>query len=99
MKDPKKLAINDGKPVRTNPFPKYSVIGKEELAAVTRVIKSGMLSEFIGRNDPKFFGGIEVQSLEKEWCKKFKVKHAVAFNSATSALYASMGAIGILPGD
>jgi dTDP-4-amino-4,6-dideoxygalactose transaminase len=44
-------------------------------------------------------GGIEVQALEKEWCDYFKVKYAVAVNSASSGLYCALGAIGIKPGD
>ncbi|HEY4514270.1 MAG TPA: DegT/DnrJ/EryC1/StrS family aminotransferase [Candidatus Paceibacterota bacterium] len=96
-----KLAVNGGAPVRerTNFFPAYNPIGKEEKEAVARVMDSGALSKYIGAWCPQFLGGPEVQSFEKEWAAKFGVKHAVAMNSATSGLIAALGALGIEPGD
>ena len=58
-----------------------------------------MLSGFHGSAQPTFFGGPEVREFEREWCKRFRVANAVSVNSATSALIAAMGAIGIGPGD
>ena len=40
-----------------------------------------------------------VQAFEQAWRHQFGVRHAVSVNSATSGLYAAMGAIGISPGD
>jgi len=40
----KKLAINGGKKIRTNPFPAYNTIGEEEETAALRVLRSGKLS-------------------------------------------------------
>lgn len=94
-----KLAINGGQKVRTKPFPAYNTIGTAEEKAVLRVLKSGKLSTFLGTWHDDFYGGEEVQKLEKDWAKFFKVKHAISLNSATSALYAAVGAIGIKPGD
>ncbi len=37
--------------------------------------------------------------LKAAWAERFGVAHAVSVNSATSGLYAAMGAIGIQPGD
>lgn len=37
--------------------------------------------------------------MEKEWADYFNVKHAVAMNSATSALYCAAGAVGLNPKD
>jgi perosamine synthetase len=95
------LAIKGGPPVRdpSNLFPAYNPIGNEEKEAAGRVIDSGILSYYIGEWDPAFYGGSEVKAFEKEWAAKFGVKHAVAMNSATSALIAAVGAIGIEPGD
>jgi len=95
------LAINGGTPVRSKEkkFPGYNTIGEEEKNAALRVLESGVLSQYLGCWDPDFYGGKEVQALEKEWAEKFKVKHAIAMNSATSGLIAAMGAIGIEPGD
>jgi dTDP-4-amino-4,6-dideoxygalactose transaminase len=94
-----KLAINGGEKYRTTPFPPYNTIGKEEEEAVLRVLRSGKLSTFLGTWHDDFNGGKEVRTLEKEWASFFKVKHAISVNSATSGLYASIGAIGINPGD
>lgn len=86
--------------IRTKPFEAYNSIGEEEVRAVETVVRSGMLSDFIGaKYDVKFFGGKNVQELEKRWAEYHQVKYAVSFNSATSALIASIGALGILPGD
>ncbi len=95
----KTLAINGGTPVRTEIFPGYNTIGAEEEAAVIRVLRSGVLSKFLGCWDEDFYGGPEVRALEAEWATYFGAKHAVAVNSATSGLYAAVGASGISPGD
>jgi dTDP-4-amino-4,6-dideoxygalactose transaminase len=87
------------KKVRTKPFQSYNPIGKEERQAVQKVMKSGMLSDFLGKHDPKFLGGKYVRELEKRWASAHQVKHAVSFNSATSALIAGIGALGLMPGD
>jgi len=94
-----KLAINGGEKLRTKPFPSYNTIGIEEENAVQRVLRSGKLSTYLGAWHDDFYGGTEVQQLEKEWAEYFNVKHAVSVNSATSGLYAAVGAIGINPGD
>src|SRR3954447_25307325 len=94
-----KLAIEGGAAVRTAPFPLYRTIGAEEKAAVAEVLDSGTLSAFLGTWSPEFFGGPRVRKLEEEWCANFGVAHAVSMNSATSGLYAALGAAGIGPGD
>lgn len=94
-----KLALLGGRPVRIKPFPGYNTIGKEEKQAVMKVLDTGLLSDFVGAYGDKFFGGVQVQTLEREWCEYFNVKHAIAVNSATSGLFAALGAIGIGPGD
>lgn len=94
-----KLAINGGQKLRTTPFPAYNTIGVEEEEAVLRVLRSGKLSTFLGTWHDDFFGGPEVRALESEWAAYFGVKHAISVNSATSGLYAAVGACGISPGD
>ncbi|MEI6207374.1 MAG: DegT/DnrJ/EryC1/StrS family aminotransferase [Desulfuromonadales bacterium] len=94
-----KLAINGGTPIRTTPFPRYNTIGDEEKRAVMEVLDSGVLSQFLGTWHPDFYGGTTVRNLEKEWAEYFGVKHAVTVNSATSGLYAAVGAAGVGPGD
>lgn len=93
------LAILGGAPYRTAPFPAYRTIGAEEKQAVMDVMDDGVLSQFLGTWSPDFFGGPRVQKLEREWQAYFGVKHAVTMNSATSALYAAVGATGAGPGD
>ena len=85
--------------IRTAPFPLYNPIGNEEATAAAEVVRSGMLSDYIGRHGEKFGGGRHVRELEKRWADFHQVKHAISFNSATSALIAGIGALGILPGD
>jgi len=94
-----KLAINGGQPVRKGPFPKYVTIGEEEKQAVAKVLDSTVLSKYLAAWSPDFFGGDEVQSLEREWAGYFGSKFAVSVNSATSGLYAAVGATGVGPGD
>jgi perosamine synthetase len=94
-----KLAIKGGSPVRTTPFPPYRTIGEEEKAAVAEVMETGVLSAFLGTWSPEFYGGPRVRHLEQQWQDYFGVRHAIAMNSATSALYAAVGAAGLGPGD
>jgi dTDP-4-amino-4,6-dideoxygalactose transaminase len=94
------LAIHGGPAAVRRPFKPFTGIGASERAAVLRFLDSGTpLSGFHGSPRPTFFGGPEVRAFEAEWCERFGVKHAVSVNSATSALIAAMGAIGIGPGD
>ena len=100
MKNKKiKLAINGAKPVLKKSLPAVYNIGKEEIAAVNTLLKRGPLSDFVGVKGDYFLGGKNVKKLEALFCKKFKVKNAVSFNSATTALHAAIVALGIGPGD
>ncbi|MCK5606343.1 DegT/DnrJ/EryC1/StrS family aminotransferase [Candidatus Pacearchaeota archaeon] len=94
-----KLAIHGGTPVRKKLFPAYRVIDDKEKKAVAKVLDSGVLSRFLGTWHEDFYGGPQVQSMEKEWASYFGVKYAIAVNSCTSGLYAAIGAAGIEPGD
>ena len=94
-----KLALFGGPKVREKLFPAYRTIGHEEEAAVIAVMRSGVLSRFVGGWHPDFYGGPQVRALEEEWAGHFGVKHAIAVNSATSGLYCAVGAIGAGPGD
>lgn len=94
-----KLAIHGGRPLRETPFPTYVTLGEEEKRAVMEVMDSQVLSDFLGTWSDKFYGGSRVQALERAWESYFGVKHAVSVNSATSGLYAAMGAAGVGPGD
>ena len=93
------LAILGGRPALDRPLPPYNSVGREELEAVLDVVRSGRLSGFYGSWGEEFLGGRCVRALEEAWCRHFKVRHAVSMNSATSGLFAAMGAIGVGPGD
>ena len=80
-------------------FKKYNTIGKKELLAAKKVIKSGQLSGFLGSQGKNFLGGKKVQEFEKKIQDYFKVKYAVTFNSWTSGLIACVGSLDISPGD
>ncbi len=94
-----KLAICGGSPIRTQLFPAYNTIGKEEKLAVMKVLDSGNLSQYLGAWTNDFYGGASVRTFEESWCNAFGVNHAVTVNSNTSGLFTAMGAIGIQPGD
>ena len=92
------LAIEGGSQVLPAPFPPYRSLCEEEIEADNRVLSSGVLSAFIGAAGPGFYGGPEVQALEKEAAERFGVRHVVAVNSWTSGLVAAVGAICFAPG-
>lgn len=94
-----KLALFGGPKTIAQEFPRFNYIGKEEIAAVTKVMEGGVLSKFIGAWDPDFYGGPKVQEFEKTWAEYFRVNYAVAVNSNTSGLMAALGAVGVEPGD
>ena len=94
-----KLALLGGEPVIDRQFARYNTIGEEEIAAATEVMRSGVLSAYIGAPGECFMGGPQVRGLEEEAARQFEVKHAVAVNSLTSGLIAAVAAIGIEPGD
>lgn len=77
----------------------YNSIGKEEEIAVAKVMKGKILSAFVARAGECFLGGKYVKELEKSFCQYFKVKYAVSFSSASTALQAAVGALGVGPGD
>ncbi len=64
------------------------ITGKEEYSAIKKVVYSG-----------KFVSGKIVESFEKEYAKFIGTKYAVALNSGTAALHASLSALGLKPGD
>lgn len=69
------------------------IIGRDEVRAVAEVAKTGMLTS-AGLN-----GGKKVQAFENAICKFTGAKYAVAVNSGTAALQASLLSLGIGQGD
>ncbi|BCJ42950.1 aminotransferase DegT [Actinoplanes ianthinogenes] len=64
------------------------VIGPDEIAAAVRVLSSGLVVQ-----------GPEVAAFEEEFSALVAGRHCVAVNSGTSALYLTLLALGLKPGD
>ena len=100
---PQRPATDGGTPVRTKPWLDNLTVGEEELRAASEVIRGGHLSLFEGSATPEepfsFWGGPQVQRLEREWSEYYGSKFAVSVNSATSGLYAAIGALRLGYGD
>lgn len=67
-------------------------IGKEEIDAVVKVLKSGVLTSGLG-------AGPKVTEFENAYAKFVRTKHAVAMNSGTAALHSALAAVGVRNGD
>jgi perosamine synthetase len=63
-------------------------IGEEEVQAVVKVLRSGMLTSGLG-------AGIQVTEFENGFAKMAGAKHAVAVNTGTAALHAALMAVGV----
>lgn len=94
-----KLALLGGNKVREKPFPPHPIIGEEEKRAVMQVLESGKLSTFIASPGEHFLGGEKIRQFERDFASYLGVEYAVAFNSATSALHASVAACGVKAGE
>ena len=90
-----KLAIDGGTPVLKSPLPSGvsgpSVIGEEEVAAVTTLLESQRVFRF--RDDS------ETLAFQKEAAQFLGVDYTIMVNSGTSALVSALTAVGAGPGD
>ncbi len=68
------------------------ILGAEEIAAVTEVLQSGMLTHKSG-------AGTYTLRFEEAFAKFVGAKHAIAVNSGTAALHAALLAFDVKPGD
>jgi perosamine synthetase len=93
------LALLGGNAVRPEGQKPYNMIGERERQAVLDVLDSGELSGFVASPDDGFWGGRYVRELEAQFKSHFDSQHAVAVNSATSALHCAVSALGVEPGD
>jgi perosamine synthetase len=66
-------------------------IGEEEIEAVVKVMKSGMLTHGLG-------AGPMITKFEKKFAKFVKAKHAIAVNTGTSALHLAITGAGVKQG-
>lgn len=93
------LALHGGTPVIAHELQPFQSMGRDEEEAAARVVRSGVLSAYIGAPGAMFMGGTEVRAFEKKAAEYFGVRHALGVNSWTSGLIAEVGAIGVEPGD
>lgn len=94
-----RLAIHGGTPVIAHALEPFRSMGREEEEAAARVVRSGVLSAYIGAPGEMFMGGTQVRSFEEKAADYFGVRHALGVNSWTSGLIAEVGALAIEPGD
>jgi dTDP-4-amino-4,6-dideoxygalactose transaminase len=99
MNDTPKLALFGGPKTIPEALPPFNTFGQEEVDAATKVVESGVLSQFVGAWCSDFNGGTKVKEFERACEEYFEVKHAITVNSWTSGLIAAVGALGIEPGD
>ena len=85
-----KPAILGGQPVRTAPFPAWPVIAGNEDRAWMDVLHSGKWNRLDGGYARRF---------EETWAATLGAKHCLATANGTSALFTSLNALGIGPGD
>ncbi|MBM4019787.1 MAG: DegT/DnrJ/EryC1/StrS family aminotransferase [Planctomycetes bacterium] len=83
-----KPALLGGKPVRAQGFPSWPMVTPPDEKAVMEVVRSG-----------RWYHGRSVNRFEEEYAKINGAKHCVATSSGTGALYTSLGAFGVGPGD
>src|SRR3990170_8761971 len=67
-------------------------IGEEEVEAVVKVLRSGLLTQGLG-------AGPMVTQFEKKFAEFAGVKHAIAVNTGTAALHSAVVSAGVKPGD
>ena len=79
-------------PLVTGHIKPFNTIGKVEAMAAMTAVMNGPLSGYLAGKER---GGRNVCALEDAWCEMFGVRHAVACNSATSALLAACDAVGV----
>jgi dTDP-4-amino-4,6-dideoxygalactose transaminase len=84
------LARDGGQPYRSQPFPRRTPFGEEEIALVTEAIRSQNLFGL---------GGPKVSALEQQFAGLYGVRHAVASTSGTAAIHIAVGTINPNPGD
>jgi perosamine synthetase len=85
-----KLAVLGGAPVRTGAWPSWPRWNQVEEQALLGVLRSGKWGRLNGKS---------VEEFEAAYAKLTGAGHVIATANGTSALVASLGALGIGPGD
>jgi dTDP-4-amino-4,6-dideoxygalactose transaminase len=74
-------------------FPGINWLNRQEEEAVIDVVRKGDLFRYYGPQSPN-----HVSRLEEYACAFYDIRHAMAVNSGTGALFTAMSALGIGPG-
>jgi dTDP-4-amino-4,6-dideoxygalactose transaminase len=83
-------ALTGGKPVRSGPFAPWPVFDNREEQALLETLRSGHWLRISGQNVNRF---------ERAWAAAIGTKGCVATCNGTSALFLSLKALGVGPGD
>ncbi|MBZ5543252.1 MAG: DegT/DnrJ/EryC1/StrS family aminotransferase [Acidobacteriia bacterium] len=85
-----RLALLGGAPVRTEPFPSWPKIAENDEKAWSEVLHKGLWCRLDGSYAKRF---------EEAWAGRLGAKFCLATASGTTALFTSLHALGIGPGD
>lgn len=88
---PEKPALLGGKPVRNGAFPSWPVVAENDEQALLGVLRS--------RKWTRSYGGQAAGRFEEAYAQFTGAKHCIAVANGTSALFASLGGLGVGPGD
>lgn len=83
-----KPVLLGGKPVRTGPWPGWPVVHKSDEEAILEVLRAG-----------RWYRNRSVEEFEQKYAELNSAKYCVATSSGTTALFTSLGALGVGPGD
>jgi dTDP-4-amino-4,6-dideoxygalactose transaminase len=86
-----KPAILGGKPVRTEPFPAWPIVQENDERGWMEVLRS---KDWCRAGDGHF-----TTKFEETWARTLGAKHCVVTSCGTTALYTSLNALGVGPGD
>ncbi|MBI3665217.1 MAG: DegT/DnrJ/EryC1/StrS family aminotransferase, partial [Acidobacteria bacterium] len=86
-----KLALLGGAPVRTAPFPSWPLVKENDEKAWMEVLRKKAWH--------RYSGGVYAKQFEETWAKTLGAKYCLAVANGTSALFTSLHALGIGPGD
>ena len=86
-----KPAILGGKPVRTEPFPSWPIVQENDERGWMEVLRS---KDWCRAGDGHF-----TTKFEETWARTLGAKYCVVTSCGTTALYASLNALGVGPGD
>jgi perosamine synthetase len=86
-----KPALLGGTPIRTGSYPQWPIKDRTDQAALLEVFRSGRWS--------RSYGGTVAGQFEQVYATLMGARHCIAVANGTSALFASLAALGIGPGD